>query len=147
MDIKNVSSSISVAAQISVADVAALARAGFRSIVCNRPDGEAPEQSHAAQIAAAAQQHGLAFYFQPVISGQVSDADADEFAASVDALQGPVLAYCRTGTRCITLWALAEACNRAPSEILQRAHELGYNLDALQTRLQARHDTHQSAAG
>ncbi len=138
MDIKKISPSLSVSAQITPTDVGILASQGFRTIICHRPDGESAEQPASAEIAAAAERHGLAFHHQPVQSGQVLDEDADRFAALLGEAEGPVLAFCRTGTRSITLWALSEAPHLAIDAILATAAGHGYDLAGLRERLEAR---------
>ena len=136
MDIKKLSPDLSVSGQISAADVAELATLGFRSIVCNRPDGETPDQPSAAEIRKAAEDHGLTFYDLPVISGQVTDADGAAFRQALSALPHPVFAYCRTGTRSTVLWALAEAQHQPADAILRAARDAGYDLSALRPRLE-----------
>lgn len=95
------------APQITVADVAAIRDKGFRSIMCNRPDGESPDQTDVETIRAEAERLGLKFSFVPVVSGAIQPQDVSDFAAALDALPTPVLAYCRSGTRCQNLWMLA----------------------------------------
>jgi len=126
---------LSVAAQVDVADIAALAAQGFRSVINNRPDGEADGQPASALLEAAARQAGLAYRHIPVVSGQLSDAQVQEFADALDALPRPVLAFCRTGTRSTMLWALQ--AGGSADAILQIAQEAGYDLSALRSRLSA----------
>lgn len=95
------------APQICPEDVPAIAASGFRSILCNRPDGESPDQTPVAAIAEAAEAHGLAFAHVPVISGAITPEDVARFCAARAALPAPVFAYCRSGTRCRALVALA----------------------------------------
>ena len=147
MDVRQVTDEVSVSPQISVADVAAIAAAGFKSIVCNRPDGEQPGQVEFAEIEKAAKAAGLEIVFQPVISGAMSDSDGERFGEIVAGLPKPVLAYCRSGTRCAALWSLSEARTRSPGEILQSTAEAGYDLRGLAPRLdQIRLDRNRSSA-
>ena len=88
-------------------------RWGIRSIMCNRPDGEDPGQPAVAEIRAEAERLGLAFAFVPVISGQITDEDVADFAAALDGLPAPVLAYCRSGSRCQNLWMLSRQHGQA----------------------------------
>jgi sulfide:quinone oxidoreductase len=73
-----------------------------------------------------------------VVSGKITDEDVASFAQALDEVKGPVLAFCRTGTRSATLWALAEARHLAPEAILATAAEAGYDLAALKPRLDVR---------
>jgi len=124
---------LSVAAQIDADDIATLAARGFRSVINNRPDGEAEGQPASALLEAAARQAGLAYRYIPVVSGQLSDAQVQAFADALDALPRPALAFCRTGTRSTMLWALQ--ADDPADEILQIAQEAGYDLSALRSRL------------
>lgn len=99
----------SVAPQIGVGDVAEAAERGFRSIMCNRPDGESAGQPEAAAIRAEAERLGLGFAFVPVVSGRIGAGDVEDFREALAALPKPVLAYCRSGARCQNLWMLAQA--------------------------------------
>jgi sulfide:quinone oxidoreductase len=61
---------------------------------------------------------GLEARYLPVTAGKVTDEDAEAFGAALPSLPGPVLAYCRTGTRSATLWSLAEAETPPAADIL-----------------------------
>jgi sulfide:quinone oxidoreductase len=106
--IKMLTDEISVAPQIKPSELAELAAQGFRSIICNRPDGEGADQPVFTDIERAASAAGLQARFIPVEAGKVSAADAVAFAATFAELPKPVLAYCRSGTRSTKLWELAQ---------------------------------------
>ena len=106
MDINKVDSDIAVAPQILADDIPELVKAGYKTIICNRPDGEGNDQPLFHEIEEAATRAGLAAHYLPVESGKVSDDDAEAFGQLMEAAPKPVLAYCRTGTRSITLWSL-----------------------------------------
>src|ERR1700739_3293083 len=118
MDIRKITEELSVAPQIPAAEVPALAAAGFRAVICNRPDGESSDQPCCGDIEAAVTASGLAWRMQPGRSGGVTREDADACAALMAKLPKPVLAYCRTGTRCATLWCLSQAGKRPLPDIL-----------------------------
>ncbi|OWT58338.1 TIGR01244 family sulfur transferase [Candidimonas nitroreducens] len=100
--------SFAVAPQLAPEDMAAVAAAGFKSVIINRPDHEGgPDQPLAADVMAAAAQAGLKVEYQPVVSGAMTAADVERFAELLKALPAPVLAYCRTGTRCANLYRAA----------------------------------------
>jgi sulfide:quinone oxidoreductase len=109
---------LSVAPQISEADIGTLAARGYHAIINNRPDREGDDQPTSAELAAAAKRHGLAYRHIPVISGQVTDADIEAFRLALRELRGPIFAFCRTGTRSTTLWALTEAAHLDPSVVI-----------------------------
>jgi sulfide:quinone oxidoreductase len=107
MKIAKLTPFLAVSPQIAEADLGALAAQGFRAVINNRPDGEAEDQPESAALAAAAGRVGLEYRHVPVVSGKITDDDVAAFARALDAVKGPVLAFCRTGTRSTTLWALA----------------------------------------
>ena len=136
MDIKKITNTISVSDQVSVTDVTTLAEAGFKSIICNRPDGEAADQPSFAEIEAAASAQGIVVLYQPVVSGKVSDEDATEFGKLLDQLPKPTLAFCRTGARSTTLWSLSEASRGRPlSDIIAAAKSAGYDMSGVVRRI------------
>lgn len=137
MSLKSLSPAFAVSPQLSEADVAHAARAGFRTIICNRPDAEEPGQMTAAAMAGLVVQHGMQFAHVPVVSGKISDEDVALMADALLRSDGPVLAYCRTGTRSATLWALANAGALPASTIVDAAKAAGYDLSALRPRLEA----------
>jgi sulfide:quinone oxidoreductase len=128
MDIRKITDELSVAPQIQAAEVPTIAAAGFRSVICNRPDGESSDQPCCSDIEAAVKAHGLVWRSQPVRSGGVTFTDAQEFGALLAELPKPVLAYCRSGTRCATLWSLSEAGKRPLTDIVSRANAAGYDV-------------------
>lgn len=107
MAITPLSPDYSVSPQITPDDVPGIAALGFRSIICNRPDGEEVDQPDEALIRAAAEAEGLVFSYVPVISGEISDRNVEDFKKAVAELPTPVLAYCRSGGRCQNLWMLS----------------------------------------
>ena len=107
MDIKRLNARIAVSSQIQTTDIAAVVRAGYRSIICNRPDGEEQRQPPAREIESAAHAAGLGFKNIPVASGAADARDAAALAAALETLPGPVLAYCRSGARSTKLAEMA----------------------------------------
>lgn len=91
---------IAVAGQLDPAAIAEAAAAGFRSVINNRPDFEGgPAQPTAASIEAAARAAGLAYAWLPVAPNVQTAEEIARFAALLDSLPRPILAFCRTGTR------------------------------------------------
>jgi sulfide:quinone oxidoreductase len=108
MLMRKLTEDISVAGQIEPGDVAMIARAGFRSVVCNRPDGEGSDQPAFADIARACAAVGLESRYLPITPGQLGAGEAESFSAAVRELPSPILLYCRSGARSTLLWTLAE---------------------------------------
>jgi sulfide:quinone oxidoreductase len=131
MDVRKLTDDVSVTPQIEVSDIPALAARGFRAIICNRPDGEAPDQPDFREIEQAAGEHGITILYQPVRSGAISEADVAAFQEAVATLPKPILAYCRSGTRCATLWSLSEAGHRPLEDIVGRTLAAGYDMRGL----------------
>lgn len=131
-DFRYVTEDLSVAPQISVADVAAAARAGFRTIVNNRPDDEEPGQPTSAEIAAAAAAAGLAYAHIPVRGGPTPDQVAAQ-RRLLDAAETPVLAFCRSGTRSIVTWSIGQAMSGAMTrgELTTLGRDAGYDLSGV----------------
>lgn len=129
MKIKQLTEDFAVADQLTGDDVDVLAAAGYQTIICNRPDGEAAGQPLRAEVEAVAQEHGMGFRYIPVVSGQVTMNDIAEFSAALDEVDAPVLAYCRSGTRSIQLWGLARGLKGMdPDEIVRIGADAGYDL-------------------
>ena len=128
MQYAKVTPQLSVSPQLSLDDIDAIKAAGFKSIICNRPDGEGVDQPDFAEIEAKALSLGLSCIYQPVVSGKITPQDATTFEANLQKLQGPVLAYCRTGTRCITLWAMTASKSLSYEAILGISQKAGYDV-------------------
>ncbi|SDF86036.1 sulfide:quinone oxidoreductase [Celeribacter baekdonensis] len=135
MDIKKITDGLSVSGQIQVDDMAKLARRGFRAVVCNRPDGEAPDQPAHEEMQRAAEAAGLAFLYLPVTPGIVTEETAEAFRAALTELPGPVFGYCRTGTRTTTLWSLAMAKEKSVVDILAATKAAGYDMSGVARRI------------
>ena len=136
IEIKLVGDEFSISAQPALEDIEELAERGVRSLVCNRPDGEAPDQPTFREIETAATAAGMRVAFVPVMPGQYSESTVADFLAMFEQLPRPIHAYCRTGTRSIALWSLYQRRLGIPdADLLARAAELGYDLSsALATR-------------
>ncbi|MGX0904862.1 sulfide:quinone oxidoreductase [Roseovarius sp. MBR-79] len=135
MDIKKITDALSVSPQIAPGDLAAIKAAGFRAVICNRPDGEGADQPNFEEIEAAARAQGLEARYLPITAGMVRDQDAGDFGRALRELPGPVLAYCRTGTRSATLWSLSEATRRPVPEILAATKAAGYDMAGVARRI------------
>ena len=135
MDVKTLSPQVSVSPQITAADVAKVSEAGFRAIICNRPDGEGADQPNFDEIEASANAAGLRVAYVPVTAGMVTDDDVAAFASALAELPRPVLAYCRTGTRSATLWSFHEADKRPMPDILAATKAAGYDMNGVARRI------------
>lgn len=124
---KRIDDDIWVAGQITADDVAAFAAQGITLIINNRPDGEEPGQPAAADIAAAAKAAGIRYRHIPV--ARLDQAQVAEMAKALAQSDGPVLAFCRSGSRSTHLWALARSSQGVGGEELTaKAAAAGYDL-------------------
>ncbi|MBE7527380.1 MAG: TIGR01244 family phosphatase [Burkholderiales bacterium] len=119
---KKLDENIAVSGQISVNDVAAIAAAGYKSIICNRPDGEGGEnQPPSTELENAARAAGLQFAYLPVEVGQVSDEKSTAFHQLMATLPGPVLAFCNSGNRARALYSRTVGTATGPVETVEAA--------------------------
>ena len=134
--IRKVDDSISVAPQIAVEDIAAIKAAGFTAIVNNRPDDEEAGQISGDAVRAAAEAAGLTYTAIPITHAGFSYPQIEAMAEVLAGADGPVLAFCRSGTRSCNLWALAQARNGADADaLIAKGAGAGYNLDGLRPLL------------
>ena len=108
MEFHRITENYSVAGQITPGDVAAIKAAGFKSVICNRPDDEQPGQPSHASIQGAVEAADIGVRFIPVVSGQITTDNVEDQAQALDELERPVLAFCRSGGRCSNLYALIQ---------------------------------------
>lgn len=100
---------VNFAGQISPNNIAEVVEMGFKSVMCNRPDLEGgAEQPLSQDIQAEAEKAGLAYVYLPVVAGQITEKDVQQFAEQFNALPKPVLMFCRTGNRSNNLYQLAK---------------------------------------
>ena len=135
MKLAYVSDAFAVSPQLDPNDMRGLADAGFGTVICNRPDDEEPSQPTVASMREAAEAAGLAFHHIPVSGGEFPPVAIKAFTKVREEADGKVLAFCRTGTRSITLDAFANVENESADERISRAKKAGYDLSGLRARL------------
>lgn len=128
-----INESLSVAGQIGKSDIAELAKSGFATIINNRPDNEEPGQLTAAEAEAEAKKRGLEYRYLPIVTGNISRAQVAEFQRLLLRSPNPVLAHCRSGTRCYLMWAAGRALFDGESalKLVAEAAIKGYDLRML----------------
>ena len=112
MDIRGVDDRVAVGGQITPEESAEVAALGFKSVICNRPDGEEAGQPSYEAVAAAAQAAGLETRYIPIIHGQAGQPEVEAFAKAMSEMPTPVFAYCRSGARSGTFYNATLALNR-----------------------------------
>ncbi|MGB3754251.1 MAG: TIGR01244 family sulfur transferase [Parerythrobacter sp.] len=135
---RTLTDSMLVSGQIAPADLATAAAQGVTLVINNRPDKEEGGQPDGAQIESAATAAGLSYRAIPVAPGRMGPEQIDAMANAMDAAEGPVLAFCRTGTRSTFLWALAQASRGTdPDALASAAQGAGYDLSPIRSTLDA----------
>ncbi|MBM7068336.1 TIGR01244 family sulfur transferase [Actibacterium sp. 188UL27-1] len=138
MDIRPLTPAYAVSPQIAVTDLPAISAAGYKTVLCNRPDHEIPLDCQATAIRAATEQHGLIFVENPVIHSAMTEEIIALQRQTVEE-NGPVLAYCASGTRSTVVWMLGYATDTSAEDLLAAATRGGYQLDHLRPHLDARY--------
>jgi uncharacterized protein (TIGR01244 family) len=137
MDIRAITPDYAVSPQIDPEDLPAIAAAGFRTVIDNRPDAEIPPSHHAARMKAAAEAAGLTFVFNPVVGGALTEANVEAQRAAIAAAAGPVLAYCASGNRSSVVWALSQAGTRPVDDLIGLPARFGYQLEGIRPMIEA----------
>ncbi|KGK40860.1 hypothetical protein LH51_19055 [Nitrincola sp. A-D6] len=132
---RQLTESLSTAGQLTADDVRALADAGVKTLICNRPDQEEPGQPRTAELQTLAESLGMQWIDQPVISGQVRDEQGDEFGRILDQSAEPVVAFCRSGARCGMLWALSQRHRVSGDKLVLALQQAGYDMPDFFKRL------------
>jgi uncharacterized protein (TIGR01244 family) len=130
-----VTDNFAVTPQITLADIEQAAAQGFRLVINNRPDGEEPGQPTSVQMQAAAQAAGVNYLHIPVVGGPTPD-QVEQVHLAVQDTEGPVLAFCRSGTRSIVTWSIGQALSdeRTPEELITLGAKAGYDLSSVLRR-------------
>lgn len=137
MIIRQISDRYSVSPQIDPEDAAAIKAAGFTTVICNRPDAEVPPSHHASAVRQAVEAEGLRFEEMPITHQTMTPDRIAAQTAVIEASEGPVLAYCASGTRSSVVWALGQAGQQSADDILAAVAKAGYDLSAMRPTLNA----------
>ncbi len=135
MTFKSLTDSMFVFGQIDDELIREAYEQGIRVLINNRPDGEMIGQPKSVDLERAAKALGMIYFYLPVIGGQLNMDTVEAFIEALNEADGPVLAFCRSGTRSTNVWALSQAGHMPSSEILERAASAGYNLSHLEPYL------------
>lgn len=137
-DFRQLPGPVYVSPQISAEDLAAAADLGVRLVINNRPEGEAEDQTPGAEIAAAAHAAGMDYLAIPITMQSLSKADVEAMKTALERAPGPILAYCRSGTRSTLLWALARSlCGDDPEASAVAAAAAGYDVSPVRSAMDA----------
>jgi uncharacterized protein (TIGR01244 family) len=135
-DFRRLEEGIFASPQISIDDVATARSMGISLIINNRPEGESGDQTPGGEIEEAARAAGIDYCTIPITHAGFSQPQVDAMIAALESAKGPILAYCRSGTRSTLLWALAQAkLGRSPEELTGLAAAAGYDLGPIRPML------------
>ncbi len=135
LDIRHLTSEFAVSPQIEPADLSVIAEAGFRHVICNRPDSENPAALQFAAMAPAAEAAGLTLSYHPIThQGLTAEIIAAQKSA-MSKLDGPILAYCASGTRSSIVWSYANAGEIPTDDIILATTNAGYSLGGMRPAL------------
>ena len=130
---------LSISGQITLEEITELAQHGIKTLICNRPDGEEPNQLAASQIKAAAEKMGIKFVNIPVPGRVIPESSLNEFIEALKNTDDKVHAYCRTGMRSSIFWGLSKAKQKSVNEVLSEAKSLGFDLSPVTEQLEIAH--------
>lgn len=135
-DFRQLTENVLVSPQLALEDVAAAAALGVGLIVNNRPDGEEPSAPQGDEIAAAAAAAGMNYVAIPIGHAGFSEPQVNAMIDALEQAEGPILAYCRSGTRSTLLWALAAAKQGVePDDIARTAAQAGYDVSPIRAMI------------
>ncbi len=140
MDIRPITPDFAAAPQIAATDLPEAARRGFRTLICNRPDGEEPGQPDFAEIEKAASELGMAVHYLPISNAVgLTTETVDALEKLLAKAERPVLAFCRSGTRSTMAWGMAMSASEDPETLIRAAATAGYDLAPLRPAMEMRH--------
>ena len=137
MDIRQITPTYFVAPQLDPADMPDIAAAGITTVICNRPDAEVPPPFQAEALQTAAEAAGLTFHRLPLTHTTMTPDNVARHAEIIAEADGPVLAYCASGTRSTVVWTLGHAKSLGVDAVLEAARAGGYALDNIRPTLEA----------
>jgi uncharacterized protein (TIGR01244 family) len=131
--IVSLTENFAVASQIGAGDIAEIAAAGYRTLINNRPDGEQEGQLSSQEAMRQAEAAGMSYHYLPITAATLTTAQVEEFERLLASIEGPVLAHCRSGTRCCLLWSVAELRKGAgdAEALIRRGADQGFSIPEL----------------
>lgn len=130
MDIKELEPGFSICHAIYPQDLEEVKARGFQSIICNRMPGEAEDHADTQGLRLAAEELGLEWVEVPVVPGEYTPEAVETFGRAIERLPKPILGFCRTGRRAVSLWIHTQLQQKSCDlgELLQAAHAAGHDL-------------------
>jgi len=128
MPVSKLTDTLSVSVQILPEDLEQLAADGFKTIICNRPDHEGPNQPDFNMMLEAAKSHGLDACYVPLPIGPMQPSDIADFKKALEDMPTPAVAYCKSGMRSAMLWAASQHGSMPTQEIVQLVADAGFDI-------------------
>ena len=135
MQLRPLTDQITLADQLTEADLVEIVAAGFKTVICNRPDEEGEAHLSASDAQPMLEANGVEFHYLPVNGAAITDQDVVNHTALLAGASAPVLTYCRTGTRCAKLWALGQAGQADADSLVSKVADTGLNIADIRDRL------------
>ena len=135
MIVRKLTPDLSVSDQLTIDDLEDVKEAGFKSVICNRPDEEGEPHAEANAMAKKSTELGLEFRYLPVNGANITDAEVQQHAALLHETPKPALTYCKSGTRCAKLWALSERGKKSINTLVETVDNAGLSILDIAHRL------------
>lgn len=113
-----------------------LAKAGFKSVINNQPDGEVERFAGSAALAAEAKRNGLSYAYAPVTSRTPSESELAEFAKALKLLPAPIYGFCYSGARSAAACAHLLTETMEPDAIIAQFAQSGFDISGLKPWLE-----------
>lgn len=108
MSIRTVDQNFHVTAQITPKQMQEIARLGYRTVICMRPDNESFNQPAFAEMHAAAEAAGIEAIYLPVVPDAITPDQVRQLKTVLSTHAGPTLAYCASGNRCASAYEMSK---------------------------------------
>jgi sulfide:quinone oxidoreductase len=128
MQLHKLNEDLYISDQIELADIPLLKAIGIKTIVNNRPDGETVAQPNSQDISVAAQKLGIDYDYLPITPGCYPASLIDKFLTLLTIKKRPMVAFCRTGNRSVSLWALSQSQKYGRDYVVAKAKSIGYDI-------------------
>jgi sulfide:quinone oxidoreductase len=129
LEIKQLANQFSVSPQILLEDLDVIDKLGYKSVINNRPDGEADDQIENYKLQKKCLELGLNYQYLPVVAGQITVQNVQDMSDNINKMDKPILAFCRTGTRSCLLWLGSDQDKKTRADRIQKANDQGYVFD------------------
>lgn len=137
MNIKHIEDNFSISEQITLEDIQTLANMEVKTLICNRPEGEEPNQLTSQQLNEETSKHGIKFIHIPSPGREIPAESLSLFIETFTKSEGKIHAYCRTGTRSSIFWGLTLATQMTSEEVINKGNSVGVNLSGVEQQLKA----------